>query len=195
MGASLTNPVRQPFQEIETTMASNPNNCNNCGCTPNPLDSGNWESESTVGRSTATTPPADGSLSLSPGPECKVGFTDSYVTKKWHDVTYDAKANLHPDTNCKKEDIVFSLEGETRGSTIDPGSGVVTFGPVGVILTVVVTCGEVFDKMTLLVLRVRIERQNPDDPIPGLWHDITGQKINVKVGNHIIMQAVIEGTS
>ena len=55
-------------------MPSNPNNCNNCGCTPNPLDSGNWESESTVGRKTTTSqgdPDPEPNFSVSP--ECSPG--------------------------------------------------------------------------------------------------------------------------
>lgn len=68
-------------------------------------------------------------------------------------MVYDAGANLVPDTNCKKEDIKWSINEPSEGATID-ASGVVTFGAEGALITVVVKCGELTDSMSLLYLRL-----------------------------------------
>ncbi len=89
MGASLPRPFQPTIQEIKNAMPSNPNNCNNCDCTPNPLDSANWVSESTIAKtdepsvkgsksgsgsasvSGSPAPPTGGvSLTVSPGILC-----------------------------------------------------------------------------------------------------------------------------
>ena len=140
----------------KTTMPSNPNNCNNCGCTPNPLDSGNWESESTLGRSSSTsnTEPANWSPSPSGGGgDCKVGFKDSYVCKRFIDGAYNAGSNLHPDSNCKAEDLLWAIEEPAEGATID-GYGHVTFGPASAVITINVGCGDVVDSMTLRYAKI-----------------------------------------
>ena len=61
-------------------MPTNQTTRTNCGCTPNPLDSGNWESESSAERSSTTVPSADGSGSGSPPPaSCEVALSVSPV--------------------------------------------------------------------------------------------------------------------
>ena len=133
-------------------MPTNPTNCNNCGCTPNPLDSGNWESESTARSASTSTTPPDGSPSG--GGECKVGFKDGYVCKPFQDGTYDAGANLHPDTNCRAEDLVFAIQGDAEGAEIDSASGVVTFGPTSALIIISVACGNIGDTMTLRYAKI-----------------------------------------
>ena len=133
-------------------MPTNPTNCNNCGCTPNPLDSGNWESESTARSASTSTTPPDGSPSG--GGECKVGFKDGYICKPFQDGTYDAGANLHPDTNCRAEDLVFAIQGDAEGAEIDSASGVVTFGPTSALIIISVACGNIGDTMTLRYAKI-----------------------------------------
>lgn len=127
-------------------MPSNQTTCNNCGCTPNPLDSGNWESESTAGRSaTPSTTPAEGSPSV--GPVCEIGFKDKTVCKLFSDKIYDAGLNV--DTNCQQEEIIWGLEGSIYGATVD-SVGVVTFGTQSEEFTVTIKCGEISDAMLLM---------------------------------------------
>ncbi len=169
-------------------MPSNQTNCNDCGCTPNPLDSGNWESESTA-RSAATSDANQREPNFSPSPtgECEIGFIDHIVKKHWKDATYDAGENL--ESNCKPEDIRWSIRGDAHGSTIDQ-NGLVTFGAPAQI-TILVECGDYGDIMDLIMVRVRVMYQNPD-AIPGILTDITDQTLNVEVGNYIELEAQIE---
>ena len=143
-------------------MPSNQTNCNNCGCTPNPLDSGNWESESTTGRSSATSDPNQLAPNFSPSPpgECIIGFKRKTVGTCWSEKTYDAGANLHPDTNCKKEDIVFEIPDYAWGASVD-NRGIVTFGQHGADITVAVKCGGVSDTMRLIFLKINTETEAP----------------------------------
>lgn len=133
-------------------MPSNQNNCNNCGCTPNPLDSANWESESTVGRSSITAS-TTATGSPSGGPECKIGFKDKSVCKHFDDGSYDAAANLDSQSNCKAEDLIWGIEEPSEGATID-SHGTVTFGSVSAVVTVSVMCGTVSDTMSLRYAKI-----------------------------------------
>ncbi|MEK0451695.1 MAG: hypothetical protein RL088_3963 [Verrucomicrobiota bacterium] len=174
-------------------MPTNETQCTgSCNCTPNPLNSGNWHSESTLGRSNspsnAEPPYASLSPSPSPNPECKISFIIPIITKEWKEATFDATTNL--DTNCEKQDVVWSIRGDAHGSTIDQ-NGVVTFGDPAHI-TIMAECGsDNGDIMDLIIGRVRIMFQY-QDAIPGILTDVTDETVNVEVGNLIEVEAEIQ---
>ena len=106
-------------------MPSNQNNCNDCGCTPNPLNSGNWESESTERRSAsiATASTSDGSPSV--GPECEIYYNPAHDAVPWTDFQYPAGKDLV--SNCESNEISFAAVPLPEGYQIS-SDGLITWG-------------------------------------------------------------------
>lgn len=162
-------------------MPTSDNNCQNCGCTPNPLDSANWTSESTVAG--AGIKPAKGSASGSgSGSGCSLKFIKNEVVFPWTTGTYDALSNL--DSNCEYNDITWGISGKSSGATMK--GSVVTFGKDGAIITIKATCKGVTSSMTLIYIKLQIHLEKKD---------VTRQRVDVDVGNEINLSAVVTPAS
>ncbi len=135
-------------------MPSNQTTCNDCGCTPNPLDSGNWESESTARSALAAPTVGTPAVNNSPsGGTCQIKFTVPCVVMSWSEGKYIANGNL--EHNCKAEDITWSLDAGESGATMNP-PGQVNFGPDGAEVTVKASCGDQEVSMKLVYVKAEL---------------------------------------
>jgi hypothetical protein len=115
------------------------------------------------------------------------------------DETYSAASNLHPDTNCKKEDLVWSIGPSTEHSqstceaTID-SDGTVTFGPSGEVDDVGILCGEIGDNMKLAIGDVRIEYMRTDGNTFDVTDPLKGEPtaFSVRAGQQIYLKLTLK---
>ena len=164
------------------TASQKPNN-------PNPLDSANWISESSVGQAPARTAaaPPNPSYSNDPCEDCHVDFKENEVSVKWSKGAgnpYKAASNLKTGSGGWKPDVWKILSASPKAKIHDK-TGVVTFGNDGETITIqagVKRCPDCTNTFVLNIIRLQIfDGQD----------DVTGKNTNRLVGEKIDLYAIV----